>query len=110
MTIDELELSPAAKNAAKLLQNKYPHLKFTSKRRNIREQAHAMAGNVVHNRQWIIETSVSRARRWSEPVARAVQLIAARFQPGTHVSSNVAASGRGFQTEPVLLQLCGPFA
>lgn len=62
MTIEELQLTPTAKNAAKLLQTKYPHLKFTSGRRSIREQAHAMANNVVLNRQWIIENLHCRCR------------------------------------------------
>src|SRR5437762_9104924 len=50
MTIEELQLEPKAKAAATFLKNKYPQLNFTSGRRSIFQQAHAMAGNVVLNR------------------------------------------------------------
>lgn len=46
MTIEELDLTPVAENAARLFQQKYPHLEFTSGRRNIPQQAHARHSSI----------------------------------------------------------------
>ncbi len=61
--IEALNLSPAAKKAAYELKKKFPSVHFTSGRRDKQEQAHAMATNVVLNRQWIKETYVPSAAR-----------------------------------------------
>jgi len=61
--IEALNLADVAKKAAYELKKKHPSVKFTSGRRNKSEQASAMAGNVVLNRNWIKETyAQSQAR------------------------------------------------
>lgn len=55
--VDALDLQPKAKAAANKLKKKFPAISFTSGRRDeVSEQASAMAGNVVSNRNWITET------------------------------------------------------
>jgi hypothetical protein len=61
--IEALHLSAVAKNAAYELKKKHPSVHFTSGRRDKQEQAHAMATNVVLNRNWIKETYVQSAAR-----------------------------------------------
>jgi hypothetical protein len=56
--IEALHLSPTAKAAAYELKKAHPAVTFTSGRRDKQEQAHAMASNVVSNRNWIKETYV----------------------------------------------------
>ena len=64
MTIDEMNLAPVAKEAATILQTKHPNIEFTSGRRDVRQQAHAMAGNIValHDRKWIGKTYLAAAK------------------------------------------------
>ncbi len=61
MTIEDLKLAPVAENAARLLKAKHPSVIFTSGRRGLAEQAHAMASNIVAsgNRKWISRTYAS---------------------------------------------------
>jgi len=84
MTIEELNLAPAAKTAAKILHNKYPTLEFTSGRRTIFQQAHAMARNVVVNRKWIGQTYLAGAKlqQWVDkhPEAKTVDAITAGLE------------------------------
>jgi hypothetical protein len=54
--IESLHLSPAAKKAAQQLLKQFPDIVFTSGRRDLAGQAHAMAGNVVKKRDWIGKT------------------------------------------------------
>jgi hypothetical protein len=55
--VDALDLQPKAKAVANALKKKFPAISFTSgKRDETEEQASAMAGNVVKNRNWITET------------------------------------------------------
>jgi hypothetical protein len=61
--IEALGLSAVAKKAAYELKEKHPSVHFTSGRRNKQEQAHAMATNVVLNRNWIKETYAHSAAR-----------------------------------------------
>jgi hypothetical protein len=61
--IEALDLSETAKKAAYELQKKHPSVSFTSGRRDKQEQASAMAGNVVLNRNWIKETYAKSAAR-----------------------------------------------
>jgi hypothetical protein len=61
--IEALNLSDTAKKAAYELKKKYPSISFTSGRRDKQEQASAMAGNVVLNRNWIKETYTDSAAR-----------------------------------------------
>lgn len=59
--IEALDLSETAKTAAYELKSKHPAVSFTSGRRDKQEQASAMAGNVVLNRNWIKETYAKSA-------------------------------------------------
>jgi hypothetical protein len=54
--IAELDLAPVAEAAAYELKRQHPSVVFTSGRRDKVDQARAMASNVVHNRQWVIQT------------------------------------------------------
>lgn len=57
--ISSLKLSSKAKKAAETLLEKHPEVEFTSGRRDLKEQASAMAGNVTKNRNWIKQTYAS---------------------------------------------------
>ncbi|HEX3144195.1 MAG TPA: hypothetical protein VHQ64_09495 [Pyrinomonadaceae bacterium] len=75
MTIDEMNLAPTAKAAAKLLLQKHPNIQFTSGRRDVQQQAHAMAGNIVkHDRQWIGNTylKAQKLQAWVDAHPEAV--------------------------------------
>jgi hypothetical protein len=84
VTIEEMQLEPVAKNAATILRSKYPQLEFTSGRRDIFHQAHAMARNVVVNRKWIGQTYLAGARlqQWVDkhPEAKTVDGITAGLE------------------------------
>jgi len=112
MTIDELDLEPTAKNAATILHNKYPQLEFTSGRRSIFQQAHAMAGNVVLNRKWIGQTYLAGAKlqAWVDknPKARTVDAITAGLEQVMKampeeelVKISRHLTGRAFDVRPV---------
>jgi len=81
MTIEELQLEPVAKNAATILHAQHPQLEFTSGRRSIFQQAHAMAGNVVLNPKFIGQTYLAGAKlqQWVDqhPEAKTVDAITA---------------------------------
>jgi hypothetical protein len=61
--IEALDLAATARTAAYALKAAHPNLSFTSGRRAKADQARAMAGNVVSNRQWITETYKKSALR-----------------------------------------------
>ena len=81
MTIEEMNLEPTAAAAAKLLLQKHPNIQFTSGRRDVTQQAHAMAGNVVKNRQWIGKTYIhgEKLQGWvnAHPQAKTVDELTA---------------------------------
>jgi len=64
MTIEEMQLAPVAEQAAKLLLQKHPTIQFTSGRRDVKQQAHAMAANIValHDRNWLGKTYLAGAK------------------------------------------------
>ncbi|WP_145221347.1 hypothetical protein [Sinorhizobium medicae] len=62
-SIDDLDLVDYAKEAAEVLLETHPSVIFTSGRRTIKEQASAMAGNIVVNRKWIEQTYVKTPER-----------------------------------------------
>ena len=112
MTIDELNLAPIAKNAATILSTKYPQLEFTSGRRNVFQQAHAMAGNVVKRRNFIGKTYIAGAKlqAWvdAHPEAKTVDQITAGLEQVmkampeaelTKISRHL--TGRAFDIRPV---------
>lgn len=59
-SIEELDLVGNALAGAKALKAKFPNIEFTSGRRDYREQASAMASNIVHKRDFIIRTYTAR--------------------------------------------------
>lgn len=112
MTIEELQLAPTAKNAATILQSKHPNLEFTSGRRGVFQQAHAMANNVVINRRFIEQTYIAGAKlqQWVDqhPHARTVDEITAGLEQTmnampeserTRISRHL--TGRAFDVRPV---------
>lgn len=112
MTIEEMNLEPVAKKAATILQEKHPQIKFTSGRRTIAEQAHAMARNVVKNRKWIGQTYIAAAKlqEWvdANPQAKTVAAITAGLEktmkemPETSLLKiSRHLTGRAFDVKPV---------
>jgi hypothetical protein len=61
--IGDLNLTASAKAAAEQLLKAHPEVIFTSGRRDVNQQASAMAGNVVKNRKWIEQTYVPSDER-----------------------------------------------
>jgi hypothetical protein len=114
MTIEELNLAPIAKNAATIIKSKHPELEFTSGRRDIRQQAHAMAGNIValHDRKWIGKTYLAgtKLQAWvdSHPAAKTVDELTDGLQQTmnampederTKISRHL--TGRAFDIRPI---------
>ena len=60
-----MDLQPVAKAAALALLEKHPEIEFTSGRRSVHDQAHAMASNIVSskNRKWIEQTYAASSSR-----------------------------------------------
>jgi hypothetical protein len=54
--ISALKLAPTAKKAAETLLEEFPDVIFTSGKRDLADQARAMASNVVLRRDWIKKT------------------------------------------------------
>jgi hypothetical protein len=81
--IDKLDLSPTAKAAAQQLKTAHPEIKFTSGRRGVAAQAHAMASNIVSSgdRKWIEKTyaAAGALQKWVDdhPSATSVADISA---------------------------------
>jgi hypothetical protein len=82
--IEGLDLSATAKAAAYQLKAAHPEISFTSGRRSIAGQAHAMASNIVSSgdRQWIVHVPYAGAgelQKWVDdhPAATTVDAIAA---------------------------------
>lgn len=62
MTIDEMQLSPNAKRAAQLVRTAHPAVLFTSGRRDVRDQARAMAENTIrYGTDWLGQTYTNQA-------------------------------------------------
>ena len=62
-SIPSLDLVDSARDAATQLLLQCPTVIFTSGRRNVNQQASAMAGNVVRNRKWIEQTYLASPER-----------------------------------------------
>jgi len=82
--IDSLKLSPKARKAAEILLKQHPDVVFTSGRRDLAQQASAMAGNIVLKRDYIKNTysknEASQAcQKWVDehPEAKTQKAIAA---------------------------------
>jgi hypothetical protein len=115
MTIEELQLEPVAEQAARLLQQKHPNIEFTSGRRNVARQAHAMASNIVslRDRQWIRKTykAATKLQQWvdANPSAKTIDEIAAGLQATMEALPEVELlevskhlTGRAFDIRPVI--------
>jgi hypothetical protein len=115
MTIEELQLEPIAEQAARLLQQKHPDIQFTSGRRNVTQQAHAMASNIVslQDRQWIRKTYLAGAKlqKWVDdhPGAVTVDQITAGLQETMNAMPEAELlkisrhlTGRAFDIKPVM--------
>lgn len=114
MTIDELQLEPIAKQAASLLKQKHPKLEFTSGRRTVQQQAHAMASNIValKDRKWIGKTYLAAAKlqTWIDqrPEATTVDQITDGLEQTMNAMSETELlkisrhlTGRAFDIRPV---------
>jgi hypothetical protein len=62
--ISDLDLVGHAKDGAEALLRAHPDVVFTSGRRSLQQQAGAMAGNVVRNRNWIRDTYAESPERY----------------------------------------------
>lgn len=62
--ISDLDLAGHAKDGAEALLRAHPAVAFTSGRRSVQQQASAMAGNVVGNRNWIRDTYAESPERY----------------------------------------------
>jgi hypothetical protein len=112
MTIEEMNLAPVAKKAATILLEKHPQLKFTSGRRTIAEQAHAMARNVAKKRNWIGKTYIAatKLQQWvdAHPEAKTVAAITAGLEKTMKempekdlMKISRHLTGRAFDVKPV---------
>jgi peptidoglycan hydrolase-like protein with peptidoglycan-binding domain len=113
-----LDLAPNARNAALVLLQQAPGVRFTSGRRDIHGQAHAMATNIVSGggRNWIANTyragPADRLQAWvtQNPNARTVHDITAGLEgvmtqmqtEGAHVLGRVSRhlTGEAFDVQP----------
>jgi hypothetical protein len=62
--LSDLDLAGHAKDGAQVLMRAHPAVVFTSGRRSVQQQADAMAGNVVGNRNWIRDTYAESPERY----------------------------------------------
>lgn len=113
-TIEALHLEETARNAAKILKAEHPNIVFTSGRRTVADQAHAMASNIVKsgNRHWIGQTYLAgqKLQHWVDqhPQAKTVDEITAGLtsvmngmtdDERAHLSKHLI--GRAFDVQPV---------
>jgi hypothetical protein len=73
--IEALHLGPTAKQAAYALKQAHPTIVFTSGRRDKADQARAMAGNVVANKQWIQQTYLDTKGLWGINIRNSLNLL-----------------------------------
>jgi len=113
--IDDLDLVDYANEAAEKLQADYPSVVFTSGRRSVREQADAMAGNIVQNRKWIEQTYLKSDERdslqkWvdehpeattSTAIADGLFAIMDGWSDGQKANLSRHFSGQAFDVRPV---------
>ena len=86
--VDDLNLSPNAKSAAESLVQQFgPQIVFTSGRRDIAQQAAAMAPHVVKDRRWITKTyrdavNTTELQTWLDehPKVTTIAAVAAGLQ------------------------------
>jgi hypothetical protein len=111
--IDALDLAATAKAGAVELKKNHPGISFTSGRRNVAEQAHAMASNIVSgkDRKWIEKTYASAAalQKWVDdnPKATTVDEISKGLEDTMNGMSSADLgkvskhlSGEAFDVQP----------
>ncbi len=80
LSIAQMKLSRIAREGAERLQAECPWVVFTSGRRDLEDQAHAMAVNTMHDRQWISQTYLhgQPLQRWvdAHPEADSTERLA----------------------------------
>ena len=115
LNIASLKLSGSAKKGAKALLAKHPEVQFTSGLRNVKEQARAMAGNVVKNRKWIKQTySSSKAskacQKWVDDnpkktkkseIQDGLNKVLSKLSKGELGKLSKHLSGEAFDVQPV---------
>jgi hypothetical protein len=117
MKIEDMDLQAVAKAAAFELLHKHPEIEFTSGRRTIHEQAHAMASNIVTSghRKWIEQTyAASNARdklqKWIDqhPDSKTIDALASGLEEVLKAMSSdelsrvsMHLSGLAFDVKPV---------
>lgn len=88
LTIDEMRLSPNARQAAQLVLKAHPDVVFTSGRRDVRDQARVMAVNVVrYGPTWLKETYRDQ---------RLVALLMTYVEENKDLTSSPKQLGEGF--------------
>lgn len=79
LSIAQMKLSRIAREGAEQLQAACPWVVFTSGRRDLESQAHAMAVNTLQNRHWIGQTYLAahRLQEWvtENPDAHTVEQV-----------------------------------
>ena len=114
LTIEQMNLDPLVKLKAQALRQSAPGVVFLSGRRTLEDQARAMAGNVMQNRQYIKNTYASSVasrelQTWIDdhPEAGTAESVAAGllsvlralpFGQASQISRHL--TGRAFDLEP----------
>jgi hypothetical protein len=116
VSVDDLDLVDYAKAAAVNLQTDFSDVIFTSGRRNVTQQANAMAGNVVQNRNWVAETYAASKERdalqeWiddnptvttKDPIAAGLVGIMSNWTDDQKSGFSRHFSGQAFDVQPVV--------
>lgn len=95
MGVDELCLIYSADVVARDLVSAFPFVVFTSGRRNLLEQAQAMAANLMHNKRWIEQTYAP------SPVRDACQEWVTNATEGASISAGLLSVLRGFDDHQI---------
>jgi uncharacterized protein DUF4157 len=111
--IEALGLAKTAKEAAKMLKKKHPDILFTSGRRTVAQQAHAMASNIVqsNNRQWIKQTyrSAAKLQKWVDDnpkvttvddIAKGLETVLNAMAESDRAKISKHLSGEAFDVQP----------
>jgi len=113
--IEALDLTETARKAAYALKKAHASVVFTSGRRDKADQARAMAGNVVENRDWIEETYAKtdlrdKCQKWVDdnPEKKTKDEIAAGLESVLDAATDAQLgtlskhlSGEAFDVQPV---------
>lgn len=115
LSMGEDGLVGTAREAARLLRERFPEIVFTSGRRDVARQARAMAHNVTLNRRWVVQTYRRSAQRdalqqWLDenpsvraegPIAEAFATIMSAWSPPMRARFSKHFSGLAFDIRPL---------